>query len=61
MALITYRITKHTDNRFSVDVRNDDHGGWRTTGEFATWRQADAEKARLQKLVDVAESKHDAG
>lgn len=60
MAAITYRITKHADNRFSVDVRNEDHGGWRTTGEFPTWRQADAEMARLKKLVDIAGSKRDA-
>ena len=59
MALITYRITKHTDNRFSVDVRNDDHGGWRTTGEFATWRQADAEKVRLEKLAATLEGGRD--
>lgn len=59
--MATHRITKHADNRFSVEVRNEDRSTWRTTGEFPTWRQADAEMARLQKLAGVAESQHNAG
>jgi hypothetical protein len=59
--MATHRITKHADNRFAVEVRNkDDLASWRTTGEFSTWRQADAEKARLQKLAAVPESERDA-
>jgi hypothetical protein len=55
MALITYRIKKYADNRFSVEVHHVGLGNWRTTGEFITWRQADAEMARLQKLAGIAE------
>ena len=49
--MATYRITKHADNRFAVEVRSADHASWRLVGEFNTWRQADAEKGRLQKLA----------
>jgi hypothetical protein len=58
--MATHRITKHADNRFTVEVRNkDDLARWHTTGEFSTWRQADAEKARLQKLAAVPEAEPD--
>jgi hypothetical protein len=57
--MATHRITKYTDNRFAVQVRNEDRTTWRTTGEFPTWRQADAEKTRLQKLVPVPDAERD--
>jgi hypothetical protein len=56
MTMITYRITKNADNRFSVEVNHVGLGNWRTTGEFITWRQADTEMARLQKIASVTES-----
>jgi hypothetical protein len=58
--MATHRITKHADNRFTVEVRNGDGNTWRTTAEFPTWRQADAEKMRLQKLTAASESGRDA-
>jgi hypothetical protein len=59
--MATHRITKHADNRFAVEVRNqNDAMTWRPTGEFSTWRQADAEMARLQKLAAIPESDSDA-
>jgi hypothetical protein len=58
--MATHRIIKHADNRFSVEVREGDGNTWRTIGEFVTWRQADAEKARLQKLAAASEQGHDA-
>lgn len=53
--IINYRITKHADNRFAVEVRNEDRAGWRTVGDFITWRDADAAMARLQKIARDAE------
>lgn len=57
--MATHRITKHADNRFAVEVRVDNSSTWRLAGEFQTWRQADAEKTRLEKIAAVPDSDAD--